>query len=283
MNISQYPSRALREKLSSAGIPESEHGTQSLAARMPTDLNASALQGMSADMTAELLLYFIARGILTLSLAGDKALLDLPWGSHVCQFYYRKEDLLEMLVPYFKQGLERNEACVWLVDDLTVNEARNALAATVPDLALFLAKGQMKILHYTDLYTNLNGTVKSSDQLTTEFVALGTEVSDQGFAGLRTSGAVSWVKDEESMSRFMEYETKVNYAIQSSRMMAVCTYPAASAALCGCRELIRNHGKIFVKRGEQVHDKSRDAEQIEAVFASLAAPSDRVTAGSVGT
>jgi hypothetical protein len=34
-----------------------------------------------------------------------------------------------MLVPYFKQGLERNEACVRLVGDLMIEEARNALAA----------------------------------------------------------------------------------------------------------------------------------------------------------
>jgi len=52
--------------------------------------------------------------------------------------------------------------------------------------------------------------------------------------------------------------------------MAVCTYPAKAAAMCGCRELIHNHGNIFVKRGEWVHDKSKDAEKIEAVFASLA-------------
>ena len=45
---------------------------------------------------------------------------------------------------------------------------------------------------------------------------------------------------------------------------------ACAAALCGCRELIHNHGNFFVKRGEWVHDKSKDAERIEAVFASLA-------------
>ena len=68
----------------------------------------------------------------------------------------------------------------------------------------------------------------------------------------------------------MEYETKVNLAIQNSRIMAVCTYPARAAALCRCRELIHNHGRIFVQRGEWVHDKSRDAAQIESVFLSLA-------------
>lgn len=80
------------------------------------------------------------------------------------------------------------------------------------------------------------------------------------------------------MSRFMDYETKVNLAIQNSRIMAVCTYPAQAAATCACRELIHNHGKIFVKRGEWVHDKSRDAEKIEAVFASLAAQSQAANA-----
>ena len=72
------------------------------------------------------------------------------------------------------------------------------------------------------------------------------------------------------MSRFMNYESKVHCAIQDSRMMAVCTYPARAAALHRSRELIHNHGKIYVKRGEWVHDNSSDAKKIEAVFASLA-------------
>ena len=177
---------------------------------------------------------------------------------------------LEMLVPYFKQGLERNEACAWLVGDLTVEEARNALAAHVPDLERYMAAGQMQILHYTELYTNPNGTVKAPDQLSEQFAAMGSSVTANGFAGLRASGSVSWVNDAESMSLFMDYETKVNLAIQNSRIMAVCTYPANAAAICGCRQLIHNHGNIFVKRGEWVHDKSKDAERIEAVFASLA-------------
>jgi len=268
---SQYPNESLRKKLVVAGIPESEHGVESLAAKIPSDFNARSFQDVSADMMAELLLYFIVKGIVTLPVASDKALLDMPWGSHVCQFYNCKEDLVKMLVPYFKQGLERNEACVWLVGDLTVEEAKIALAAVVPNLERYMAKGQMQILHYTELYTNPNGTVKPSDQLSDQFAQLGSTVKAKGFAGLRASGSVSWIKNEESMSRFMDYETKVNCAIQNSRIMAVCTYPAGAATLCRCRELIHNHGKIFVQRGEWVHDKSKDAEKIEAVFASLAA------------
>jgi len=266
----QYPTESLRKKLVVAGIPESEHSVVSLAAKMPTDSNAKLFQDFSPDMMAELLLYFIAKGLVTLPIASDKVLLDMPWGSHVCQFYNCKEDQLKMLVPYFKQGLEKNEACAWLVGDLTIEEARNALAAVVPDLERYMAKGQMQIRHYTELYTNANGTVKPPGQLSDQFAEMGSTVRAKGFAGLRASGSVSWIDNEESMSRFMDYETKVNCAIQNSKIMAVCTYPAQAAAFGRCRELIHNHGKIFVKRGEWVHDKSRDAEKIEAVFTSLA-------------
>ena len=270
MSASQYPEQSLREKLVVAGIPESEHTVELLAARMPSDFSAKAFQGLTVDMMAELVLYSIAKGLLTLPVASDKALLDMPWGSHVCQFYQEKKDLLELLVPYFKQGLERNEACVWMVGDLTVEEARKALSAVVPNLDEYLGSGQMRILHHSALYTATDGSVKPADTLRDEFTALGASVRESGFNGLRASGCVGWVDTDSAMSRFMEYETKVHCAIQDSRMMAVCTYPARAASLTASRELIHNHGNIFVKRGEWVHDKSRDAKNIEAVFSSLA-------------
>ena len=35
--------------------------------------------------------------------------MTVPWGTHFCQFYQSVQDLLEVLVGYFKQGLEDNE------------------------------------------------------------------------------------------------------------------------------------------------------------------------------
>jgi hypothetical protein len=39
---------------------------------------------------------------------------DVPWGTQLCQFYQSKEDLLDILVPYFKARLENNEFCMWV-------------------------------------------------------------------------------------------------------------------------------------------------------------------------
>ena len=58
----------------------------------------------------------------------------VPWGTH-CQFYETKDDLLEVLVPYFKEGLAANESCVWITSDpMSVDEAKVALRAAVPEL-----------------------------------------------------------------------------------------------------------------------------------------------------
>jgi len=85
--------------------------------------------------------------------SGIAVIGDLPWGSHFCQFYHTKKDLLDVLIPYFKAGLENNEFCVWVTSDfLTKEEAIKALKKSVPAFSEHLANGQMEVFPYTDWY-----------------------------------------------------------------------------------------------------------------------------------
>ena len=78
---------------------------------------------------------------------GIEIIGNVPWGTYFCQFYEKKEDLLEILVPYFKAGLENSEFCMWITSEpLTVEEARAALQKAVPDFEVHLGKGQIEIL-----------------------------------------------------------------------------------------------------------------------------------------
>ena len=72
---------------------------------------------------------------------------DVPWGTHFFMFYESKEDLLDVLVPYFKAGLESGELCLWLVSEpLTEEEARNALHKAVPKFERYLTERSIEIL-----------------------------------------------------------------------------------------------------------------------------------------
>ena len=84
---------------------------------------------------------------------GLPVLGEIPWGTHLCQFYERPEDLLETLVPYFKAGLEGNEVCVWVTDhELSVGAAAGALRAALPDLDVRLTSGQIEIVAVEPLF-----------------------------------------------------------------------------------------------------------------------------------
>ena len=78
---------------------------------------------------------------------------SVPWGTHFCQLYQTREDLLDILVPYFKAGLENNEYCLWITSaPLGQQAARHAMSASMPDFDRYLERGQIEIVPHTQWY-----------------------------------------------------------------------------------------------------------------------------------
>src|SRR4030043_398087 len=100
------------------------------------------------------------KSVMTKRLKGDKPRkfgLDLvgnvPWGTHLCQFYETKEDLIDILVLYFAEGLRSNEFCMWVSSPpLEVEEAKKALSKAVPNLDQYMKNRQIEIISYSDWY-----------------------------------------------------------------------------------------------------------------------------------
>ena len=83
---------------------------------------------------------------------GIAALGPMPWGTHLCQFYESKLDLMEALVPYFRAGLENNEFCLCVWSDVTVEDARKAFRAAIPGFDRYLANRSMEFLSHEEWY-----------------------------------------------------------------------------------------------------------------------------------
>ena len=111
---------------------------------------------------------------------------DVPWGTHFCQFYQTKEDLMDILVPYFKAGLENNEFCMWVTSQpLDVEEAKEALRKAVPDIDVYLEKGQIEIIPYTHWYVKEG--VFDSERVLNGWVEKLNQALANGYDGLRLS------------------------------------------------------------------------------------------------
>jgi PAS domain S-box-containing protein len=170
----------------------------------------------------------------------------VPWGTHFCQFYQSKEDLVDILVPYFQSGLENNELCMWVTSDpLNVDEARSALAGRVPDLERYEDSGQIEILDYSEWYTP-SGSF-DSDLVLAGWARKEAAAMERGFAGLRLTGNTFWL-EKRDWRAFSDYEAAIDSVIGDRRMLALCTY---STERCGAFEVIdvvSNHRFALIKQ-----------------------------------
>jgi hypothetical protein len=138
---------------------------------------------------------------------------DVPWGTHFCQFYQTKQDLLDILVPYFKAGLENNEFCMWITaEPLNEEEATEAMLKAVPDFAQYAARGQIEILPHTNWY--LQDGVFDGQRVLDGWVDKLNQALARGYAGLRLTGNTFWL-ERNGWEDFTEYETEVNSVIDA--------------------------------------------------------------------
>jgi|GEM_PF-2405189 len=179
--------------------------------------------------------------------SGIDVIGEVPWGTHFCQFYQTHQDLLELLIPYFRAGLESNELCMWVTSEpLGVEDATKALRKAVPDLDRMIRRGQIEIIPHTEWYL-LGGTF-DKDRILNGWVRKLNEALARGYAGLRLSGDTLWLEREDWQS-FTDYEEVINSVLGNYRMLALCT---CSTNKCGAGEVadvIANHEFALMKRG----------------------------------
>jgi PAS domain S-box-containing protein len=171
---------------------------------------------------------------------------DVPWGTHFCQFYQTKQDLLDILVPYFSEGLKNNEFCMWVTSKpLGVEAARKAMAAALSDFEKYVRRGQIEILPHTDWY--LKGGIFDSQRVLKDWVKKLDKALDSGYEGLRLTGNTFWLEHKD-WAAFTDYEAAVDEVIGLYRMLAICTY---SLQRCGTNEIldiVRNHRFALIHR-----------------------------------
>jgi PAS domain S-box-containing protein len=171
---------------------------------------------------------------------------EVPWGTHFCQFYRTKEDLLDILVPYFRAGLENNEYCMWVTSDpLGVHEAENALAKAVPNFPSRKQKKQIEIMPYTDWYAK--DGCPDSERVLSGWVSRLDQALAKGFKGLRLTLNAFWL-EKNCWNAFRRYAEEVDRVIANYRMIALCTY---CLDRCGAEEILdvaANHRYALIKR-----------------------------------
>lgn len=179
----------------------------------------------------------------------DDIIADISCGSHLCHFYRIKEDLINIIVPYFKAGLENNEFCMWITSEpLKAKEAKAALNKELRDLDDYIKKGQIEILDCEGWYTKFGKF--DAEALLEGWFRKEKEALEKGFAGLRVAGNTSWLAKQD-WGNFAEYEAILNSAIGKYKIAAICSY---SLSKCRAQEIIDvvcNHQVAIIREDDE--------------------------------
>ena len=193
---------------------------------------------------------------------GIPAVGAVPWGMHLCCFYGAKQDLLDVLVPYFKAGLENNEFCIWVTSEtLGVKEAKQAMTKAVPDFAQYLERGQIEIIPYTEWY--LKDGAFNRQRVLNAWIDKLDRATANGYDGMRVTGDMAWL-GKRHWRKFTDYEEEVNNVIGKYHMLVICTY---SLGRCGASETIdvvnRHQYALIRQAGNWVLTRSSERKRAE--------------------
>jgi hypothetical protein len=147
-------------------------------------------------------------------------LTTVQWGSHLAHFFGSGYELRDLLVPYFKAGLENNEQCLWVTGQaFDAEQACAALLAAVPDLDARERRNQIEIVNGNKWYAA--GEKLRPPELVTGLLQREQDALGLGYTGLRTNGNCAWVSQ---WANFLEYESLVQKAVRGRRMICMCSY-----------------------------------------------------------
>src|SRR2546421_102905 len=173
---------------------------------------------------------------------------DVPWGAHFCSFYETKQDLLDILIPYFKTGLENKEFCLWVISNselLTVQEATSALRNALPDLDRYVADRSIEVVGHEDWF--LSGNTFDPNKVANRFRMRLNEALARGYAGMRVNGSPAWLRDA-GHQELRKFEAELDKLFPNERTIASCTYPLANIGADEIFDVARTHQFAIARR-----------------------------------
>lgn len=177
------------------------------------------------------------------SIADFDVLHNIYPGRHFYQFYKTPEDFYRILIPYFQSGLEKQEACVWLVSEkIGVDKTLHLCETQIPRFWFYFASGQFQILSAENWY--LTDGVFDEAKAISHADSIFKHTIEQGYTRLRAAGDVASIPKKD-WPLVHAYEEKVHSWIRNYPIIALCAYPIVECSLFDTKSIVTSHDDVL--------------------------------------
>ena len=171
---------------------------------------------------------------------------QIEYGSHLYQFYKTIDEYVASLGIFFRTGLSKGEACIWLVDDaMGIKRVQQLAEKIIPDFLLALCTGQMNMLSANEWYLT-QGNFDEEKAVVNAKTCI-QKMLDKGYPAIRGAGDTAAIPKKERY-KLEVYESRMNQMIKGLPVIGVCAYPIDDCSLNEVHQVITNHDHRIINR-----------------------------------
>jgi PAS domain S-box-containing protein len=179
-------------------------------------------------------------------------LMELKPGDHLCCIYETEEEHRSVLTPFMKQGLERGEKVLYIVDKRTSEAILGYLREEGLDILPHLKSKQLSLLSSTETYIK-KGKAFDPDGMISLLIEETRRALAEGYSALRVTGEMTWaLKGSPGSERLIEYEAKLNSFFAEHKCLAVCQYDRNRFEAGLILGVLKTHPKVII--GTRIYD-----------------------------
>ena len=172
--------------------------------------------------------------------------LDGRWRNDHCALVYERDaEQFAAAVPFLRQGLERDERCLYVVSGNAAADVKAAMRDAGIDVDTALESGGLTFATVEETYLR-DGTF-DADEMQSFYADLIEETTEETeFEALRVAAEMEWLLDDTvSIEEWMEYESRVNTTFRGVDAVALCQYDREAFPAETVRDLVRVHPHLI--------------------------------------
>jgi DcmR-like sensory protein len=170
---------------------------------------------------------------------------QLEESRHVCAFFNDDDEAYRVLLPFIRDGFGCNHKAVHVISPGQENTHRRRLAEAGIDLAAAEQTGQLDVRTSTETY--LREGRFDPDRMLEVFEQLASGNAPDTFPLSRIVCQMEWAsKDEPSVDRLIEFESRVNDVWRQHDDAVICVYDLRKFGGDTVIDIMRTHPMIII-------------------------------------
>jgi hypothetical protein len=165
---------------------------------------------------------------------------------HVCAFFSDLDEEHRVLRSFFKDGFDRGEKEVHIVEAEKQGDYVNRLAETGVNVQELIETGTLEVLSWTDAYVRDHRF--DQDAMLASVEKLIQSGADAGYARTRLVGHhMDWLfLDKPAVSNLVEYEARLNHLLSKHDDPVICNYDLSKFSASVAMDIMRTHPLVII-------------------------------------